>query len=329
MPEAEAGPSSMLSLHGSGSVPFVDDGPALPGAPHAAQHDRRARRPRGARRRDRFRSSAGSSSRSSAHLLLVIAHAHDAAHQARVQGRPLRRHAAAAEGRHADPGHLPEPRARPGARTRRRSPLSDARPPRGRRRPVAAEGRHAVRPAAPTASRASLPGPGAARSRQPTRPRARRAKAAGRAARRRSRVERSEQSEGRGRLPTTGAAADRPGRARVRQARRPRPGDPRRRRAGPCGGEGGSPRPRIPTAASSTRARSPSTRAGTTGAPTPTEMIRRIKLHWDVPGARAARVEGEAHGPLLHPGRRHASRTRRSSAGSGIPPSTTRRSRRS
>jgi len=36
MPEAEAGPSSMLSLHGSGSVPFVDDGPALPD--HLTQH---------------------------------------------------------------------------------------------------------------------------------------------------------------------------------------------------------------------------------------------------------------------------------------------------
>ncbi len=250
-------------------VPFVDDGPSrdtlMTGLDRAqrdrAQHDRRAGRPRGARRRqfpDRARDPHLDHLPPAARDL----HAHDAAHQARVQGRPLRAAGSAAEGRHADPAHLLGG-PRPGAAQPEAFAALGRGPAGGRRRQVEAEGRHAVRAAVQRRGGPGARTQGARAFPAATCPpaRARRPRRSGAPRRRRARRTRSRRTFRRRR------GRRRPGRARsaswpISTARSRRP------RGARWAAKAGPRRP-IRTAATSTTGRCRSTRPGTTGAPTP------------------------------------------------------------
>ena len=289
-----------------------------------AQHDRRARGPRGARVAAPFRSSARSSFRCRAPRCsssFSSSFRRGALRSRRATSSRARGGDDAAERRHRrSPSSSATPRARRGpTRSARRSPTPTA------ARAAAtgpAQGRHAVRPPRRPASRVSRPGPRAPRvpGAQEQRAGARRrgaAAARGRAAGRRDRETRRRAARPPSFRPTCGPQLSN-GPREVGEARRPRRGDPGGR-ARDRGRSKAEPRMANPgRRLRRRRGRSRSTRAGTTGAPYAAEMIRRIKLHWDVPELAAPRLEGQRHGSrfsIMADGTRGG--RRRSSATSG------------
>ena len=270
-----------------------------------------------------FPSSAASSSRSSPTSLLVIC---CCSRCRRIRPDPRETCSRALMPQPKDDTPIPvifqdAPGRRGRTRSDRRSPTRT-----GARAAATARGRRPTRrsSAVATASRVSRPGRrrrAFAGQRRSVAPGARRPKRSAQAQRSAQQTERAE-SEGR--------------RSFRRHARRRRSGPARDRKLagldraireaarGAVGGEGGSP-PRNPDGGFVDSGPLSFDTTWYDWGPYAAEMVRRIKLHWDVPGARAARLEGQADGPLLHPGRRHASRTRRSSAARASRPSTTRR----